>query len=356
MPTPRRRTSPEAATSRASDEDRERAAERLRDSFATGRLSADELSERLDGAYAARTVAELEALTIDLREGRPAQREPLGPVARGLRVSLHIHLWIYAMVNLMLIAIWAASGGGSFWPIWPILGWGIGVAGHAAPVIAGVGTGTRQRRLGPSQAGTQRAADPPSVDALASSVAAERPSLRPAAAPDGTVTILFSDVEDSTAHNERLGDLRWLELLRAHNTVVREQVAAHGGFEVKTQGDSFMVAFSSARRAVQCARAMQHAVATVLAEHPDGPIRLRIGLHTGEAIKQEADFYGKNVVLAARIAGQADGGEILVSSVVKELTDSAGDVHFEDEREIALKGLAGTHRVFTVTGRHPGDS
>ncbi len=75
---------------------------------------------------------------------------------------------------------------------------------------------------------------------------------------------------------------------------------------------------------------------------------MRIGLHTGEAIREEADFYGKNIVLAARIADEARGGEILASSVVKQLTESAGDLHFENERELELDGLAGTHRVFNV--------
>jgi class 3 adenylate cyclase len=183
---------------------------------------------------------------------------------------------------------------------------------------------------------------------MASTVTSERPSLRSAAAPDGTVTILFSDIEGSTALNERLGDVRWLELLRAHNRLVRDQVQASGGFEVKSQGDGFMIAFPSARRAIQCAQAIQDAVAADLGKHSDGPVRVRIGLHTGEAIRQEFDFYGKNVVVAARIADHARGGEILVSSVVKQLTESAGDVGFEDGREVELAGLAGTHVVYKI--------
>jgi class 3 adenylate cyclase len=183
---------------------------------------------------------------------------------------------------------------------------------------------------------------------VALSVASERPSLRGAAAPDGTVTILFSDIEGSSALNERLGDLRWLELLRAHQRVVRDQVQACGGFEVKSQGDGFMIAFPSARRAIECARAIQKATARDFGNHPDGPIRVRIGLHTGEAIREDADFYGRNVVVAARIADKARGGEILTSSVVKELTESAGDVAFEDAREVELAGLAGTHALYKV--------
>src|SRR5207244_8137411 len=153
--------------------------------------------------------------------------------------------------------IWAATGGGYFWPIWPILGWGIAVACHAAPLLARIGT----RPPGAAtqmHAGSQQAPDgTTSVDEVAAKIREERPSMRSITAPDGTVTILFSDIEASTLVNERLGDLRWLELLRTHHAIVRDQVREHGGYEVKAQGDGFMIAFPSARRAVQCARAMQ---------------------------------------------------------------------------------------------------
>ena len=340
---------------RASDADRDRVAERLRDDYGAGRLSAEDLTERVEGVYAARTVSDLEALTADL----PSADEHRTPRRRdALDTSFRIHFAIYSVVNLMLIGIWAASGGGYFWPVWPMLGWGIGVGCHAAPLLARgaprVPGGVAATLDGPGRPGPDREAatsvdeEASTVDEVASAVASERPSLRPAAAPDGTVTILFSDIEASTALNERLGDVRWLELLREHNRLVRDQVQACGGFEVKSQGDGFMIAFPSARRAIQCARAIQDAGAAGLAKHPDGPIRVRIGLHTGEAIRQESDFYGKNVAVAARIADQARGGEILASSVVKQLTESAGDVGFEDAREVELAGLAGTHAVYKV--------
>ncbi|GAG20953.1 unnamed protein product, partial [marine sediment metagenome] len=143
-----------------------------------------------------------------------------------------------------------------------------------------------------------------SIDAVAASVYVDKPDLRQHAAPDGTVTILFTDIEGSTEMTERLGDRRWLELLRGHNAIVREQVAAHEGFEVKSEGDGFMLAFGSARRALQCAVDTQRAFARHN-ESAEEPIRVRIGLHTGEAIKEADDFYGKNVILAARIAGEA---------------------------------------------------
>lgn len=188
---------------------------------------------------------------------------------------------------------------------------------------------------------------PTAIDAVAASVQAERPDLRSHSAPDGTVTILFSDIEGSTEMTERLGDLKWLDVLRAHNAIVREQVADHGGFEVKSEGDGFMLAFQSARRGVQCAIAMQRAFARH-GETAAEPFRVRMGLHTGEVIKEANDFFGRHVILASRIANEAHGGQILVSSLLKELTESAGDIRFADGRELELKGLAGVHRVFEV--------
>jgi class 3 adenylate cyclase len=187
-----------------------------------------------------------------------------------------------------------------------------------------------------------------SIDVVASSVERERPDLRPHAAPDGTVTVLFTDIERFTATTERLGDLRAQEILRAHGAIVREQVSAHGGLEVKAQGDGFMVVFSSGRRAILCSVAIQRALAGYGARHPDEPIRVRIGLHTGEVIREEDDFFGKNVILAARIAAKARGGEILVSSVLKELTESAGDIPFGESRVVDLKGISGVRQVWDV--------
>src|SRR3954451_16526191 len=169
---------------RASDADRERVAERLREHYGAGRLSDDDLSERVEAAYGARTMSELATLTVDL----PSARQPGRRRRRSaLETSVRIHLTTYLLVNLMLIGIWAAAGAGYFWPIWPILGWGIGVGRHAAPLLATRGSHRRS--------GAAPALEPSSVDEVASSVAAGRPSLRSAPAPDGTVTILFSDIE-----------------------------------------------------------------------------------------------------------------------------------------------------------------
>ena len=184
-----------------------------------------------------------------------------------------------------------------------------------------------------------------SIEAVVSAVEVERPNLQPHAAPDGTVTVMFTDIEGSTAMTERLGDKRAQEVLRTHNALIRQQITAHQGFEVKSQGDGFMVAFSSARRALDCAIAIQQAMA---AQQSEESVRVRIGLHTGEAIKEGEDFFGKTVILAARIASQAQGGQVLLSSLLKALVESSGEFAFGDGQEMELKGLAGVHQVFEV--------
>ncbi len=186
------------------------------------------------------------------------------------------------------------------------------------------------------------------MDQLASSVMVERPNLSSHAAPDGTVSLLFSDIENSTVIIERLGDLRAQEVFRTHNQAIREQIARHGGYEVKSMGDGFMIAFASARRALLCAVDIQRWLADYCARHAEAPIRVRIGLHTGEAIRESGDFFGKTVVLAARIGAAAQGGEILVSSTFKAITESAGDIRYDAGRDLNLKGLTGSHRVHRV--------
>lgn len=187
-----------------------------------------------------------------------------------------------------------------------------------------------------------------SIESVVESVEAEPPDLRPHAAPDGTVTLLFSDIQNSTAMTESLGDNRWLELLRKHNRIVGEEVRAHGGFEVKSQGDGFMLAFPSASRALLCAVGIQRAIHAYGEQHPAQRLHVRIGLHTGEAIREGDDFFGRHVILAARIAAEAKGGEILISGLLKQLVESSGEWEFGEERSLELKGLKGTHRVCAV--------
>lgn len=135
-------------TLRASDAERERQVQLLTEHAAQGRLTPEELSERVGRAYGSRTRAELAALLSDLPPTtRPSERAR--PRARG-RHELRSHLISFALVNLLLIAIWAATGAGYFWPVWPLLGWGIGIACQAGDARGGrsmgCGRSRRQRR------------------------------------------------------------------------------------------------------------------------------------------------------------------------------------------------------------------
>jgi class 3 adenylate cyclase/tetratricopeptide (TPR) repeat protein len=187
-----------------------------------------------------------------------------------------------------------------------------------------------------------------SIDDMVTALEEERPDMRAHAAPDGTVAILFSDIEDSTVLTEKLGDEQWLRVLREHNTIFREQISRHDGYEVKSQGDGFMLAFPDPCEALECAVEVQRAFAE--REQAGESLRVRMGLHTGEVISEEGDYFGMNVILAARIAAQAVGGEILVSEEMRDAARS-GDgngngLSFDGGRELELKGLAGSHRVF----------
>jgi class 3 adenylate cyclase len=128
--------------------------------------------------------------------------------------------------------------------------------------------------------------------------------------------------------------------------VIEDVTAAHGGTVVETQGDGAMLAFSSARRAVACARAIQREIADAFAD-TSPPIRVRIGVHTGEALHEADQFFGTAVHYAARVASHALGGEVLVSNLVRELVAGPG-IEFVESRDVELKGLEGSHRLFAV--------
>jgi class 3 adenylate cyclase len=163
--------------------------------------------------------------------------------------------------------------------------------------------------------------------------------------------ILFTDVEGSTALTQRLGDAKAREVLRADERIVREALRIHGGSDVKALGDGFMASFPSAMRALECAIAVQRAIA----EHnetEEEPIRVRIGLNAGEPIAEEEDLYGTAVNMAARIAAKAEGGEILASDVVRQLVAGKGFL-FADRGDVVLRGFEDPVRLYEVRWREP---
>jgi class 3 adenylate cyclase len=173
----------------------------------------------------------------------------------------------------------------------------------------------------------------------------------PAAPSTGdVVTILFTDMESSTAFTQRLGDAEAQELVRSHNTIVRDALSAHAGNEIKHTGDGIMASFSSASSALECAIAIQRAVA---AQEGDTPLRVRIGLNAGEPVVEEDDLFGTAVQLARRICDDAEPGEILTSNVVRELAAGKGFL-FADRGEVALRGFEDPVRLYEVRWRDEG--
>ena len=184
------------------------------------------------------------------------------------------------------------------------------------------------------------------IDELERAVQREKPDLSSALDADGTVTIVFTDIVDSTVLVARLGDHVWADLVLRHRAVIEEVTATHGGTVVETQGDGSMLAFPSARRAVACAKSIQRGIASAFADRSP-PIRVRIGVHTGDALHEGDHFFGASVHYAARVAGHALGGKVLVSNIVRELVAGHG-VEFHKSRETESKGIDGLHRLFAL--------
>ncbi|HEX7323222.1 MAG TPA: adenylate/guanylate cyclase domain-containing protein [Mycobacterium sp.] len=188
-----------------------------------------------------------------------------------------------------------------------------------------------------------------SIEDLADWAEVERPDLA-RVTRDGNVAILFSDIEESTALNERIGDRAWVKLIARHDDMVQRTVQEHGGYVVKSQGDGFMVAFAQAEQAVRCAIDMQHALAGGRRK-PRYPIRVRIGIHMGRSVRRGDDLFGRNVAMAARVAAAADGGQVLISRPVRDAIEGLAGcdgISVDTGHDVELKGFAGAHRLYAV--------
>ena len=181
--------------------------------------------------------------------------------------------------------------------------------------------------------------------------AVPEPEMASALTLEATVTIMFTDIVESTSMGERLGDWAAREIIREHDEIVRRQTKAHGGTEVKSMGDGFMLTFPSAHRGVACAVAIQRDLARYNAQSRKGELQVRIGLCVGEPIQEGSDFFGTSVALASRIAAKAKGGQVLVSDIVHTLVGSNGSFSFDDVGGVKLKGISGTQMLFQVLWR-----
>ena len=155
-------------------------------------------------------------------------------------------------------------------------------------------------------------------------------------------TVLFTDIVDSTAAAARLGDRAWRDLIQRHHAAVRRQLARFRGRELDTAGDGFFASFDGPARAIHCARAINDTVKELA-------LQVRAGLHTGECEVVDGKVGGIAVHIGARIAAQAEPGEVLVSSTVKDLVAGSG-IRFLERGIAHLKGVPGEWRVYRVEG------
>src|SRR3984893_9229323 len=163
----------------------------------------------------------------------------------------------------------------------------------------------------------------------------------------GIRTILFTDIVESTAMTQHVGDDAAMELVDLHDSIVRGALKDLAGREVKHLGDGIMASFVSAASAVKCAARVQNEIAKHVRTNADRPIRVRVGIAAGEPVERHSDLFGVTVQLAARLCSHADAEQILVSNVVAELCQGKV-IAFEDLGEITLKGFDQPVRAHAV--------
>jgi class 3 adenylate cyclase len=362
----------------ASDADRDRVIEQLKQRTADGTLTLDEFANRVDRALVARSRGDLQGLVLDLPRvvaEDAKRRSPTHTVLsimsgagtrgrwrcgsrvvavavmggchvdfRGAEIDVaEVHVTAVAVMGGIDIVVpegidvtmdgLPVMGGRSMQvKNVPTLPGSPRIVVHAFPVMGGVTVRSRPRKQ------RRPAAE---IPADSGDTAAATPY-------DGTVTIMFSDICDYSGMTDRLGDLEAHELLREYTAMIREQLAAHGGREVKSHGDGLMLAFPSVVRALRCAVDLQHAMAKRNVDTSTEPMRVHIGIHAGEVVREGEDYLGSTVIIASRLADAAGPDEILVSSVARELAAGSREFAFDPPRGVALKGLTETRQAYPV--------
>jgi class 3 adenylate cyclase len=167
----------------------------------------------------------------------------------------------------------------------------------------------------------------------------------------GLCTILFTDLVDHTRQVTQLGDVAGQQWLRRHTTMLREQFERFGGEEEKWTGDGFLVTFDSARRALQAAIAIQRRLEEFNREPVEGPIHVRLGLNTGEVLREDGELFGNAVILASRVMSEAGADQILISELMHRLIESSGEFKVVDLGPFRFKGFAIDQRLYEVQWR-----
>jgi class 3 adenylate cyclase len=246
-----------------------------------------------------------------------------------------------------------------FWPVWVVLAWGAAIVIHLGVVLAiGLFGGRARRRRKELAREAHRAAREMHQQAHAAKAArrqerreerrgpSERTERRKPSGPERKwVTVMFTDIANSTGLTEDLGDDEWSRLLSAHRDLVRSLFVAHGGDVVGTQGDGCLGRFPTPAEAVLCAVNVQREIAQTR-EDTSFPIQVRIGIHAGEAVEDDGDLVGRVVNVAARVTAETKPGEILVTEPVADYL--GGQLSFEDRGLKELRGLSQPRHVLAV--------
>jgi class 3 adenylate cyclase len=170
--------------------------------------------------------------------------------------------------------------------------------------------------------------------------------VRPGESARVMATILFTDVVDSTTRAREAGDAAWTRTIAMHDNVVRTVLVGFGGREIDTAGDSFLIVFDGAERAIRCGLALVDALAAI-------EIPIRVGIHSGEVVLSADDVSGLAVNAAARILGEASSAEVLVSGTTRDLAEGATGLAFAPRGEHHLKGLEREYSLFAAASSRP---
>jgi class 3 adenylate cyclase len=195
----------------------------------------------------------------------------------------------------------------------------------------------------------ERSANLTSIDVIASALEPVSLEVSRLSSPDGAMTLMLSDIAEADAVAARVGSERWEQLLSDHRLLVERLIAHHDGQVARFERDGFLASFNSAHGGLHAAIELQRTFTSDGDSAHD--LALRIGMHSGFVISGSEDLMGRNVVLAARIAAYAKGGEILVSSTLKQYTESDPSFAFESHGEHHFKGVLGEHTLFLAKWR-----
>jgi class 3 adenylate cyclase len=284
-----------------------------------------------------------------------------------------VHLFISAAICGLCVAVWTLTMGSpdqlrhlaqhpdevkaSFWPVWVILPAAAALLAHLGAVVS-IGVfgrrGRRRRRRMAREAARAMKQGLRQAHAVRHTPEPPAPTETSPAAPKRQwVTVMFTDIVDSTGLTERLGDDEWSRVLGRYRELTRRTFATRGGEEVGTQGDGFLARFPSPADAVLCGVDIQRDL-DELRESVGAALEVRIGIHAGEAVHDDGDLVGRVVNVAARVTSAAVPGEILVTEPVADYL--GGRLELDDRGLQTLRGVTQPRHLLAVVWQEPSDA